>query len=163
MATIRKAKLGDVPNLLYLWKEFMEYHDEMLIKQNPRLKPHLIKRKNAEIIFKKFIKKNIRSKNSLVSIAEVNGKPAGYSLIYIKTNIPVFELGKIGHISDLFVKKQYRGMKISSKFKNEGIIWFKKKRIKYISLQVYTDNKFAHSIYKKWGFFDYHIEMRRRI
>lgn len=160
---IRKANLKDVPTIVKLWKEFMKDHDKIVIKENPKLKPHLVKKKDAADIFRKMIQKNIRSKNGVVHIAEVDGKSAAYSLIFIKDNIPVYKLEKIGYMSDMFVRKEFRGLRISSKFKDEAIKWFKKKRINYISLKVYPENKHAHSIYKNWDFFDYQIDMRRKI
>jgi hypothetical protein len=32
-----------------------------------------------------------------------------------------------------------------------------------LSLPVYNDKPDAHAIYKKWGFFDYYIEMRKEL
>ena len=84
-------------------------------------------------------------------------------MVFIKDNIPIFELKELGYFSDLYVKKQFRKLGISSKLRDEAIKWFKKKKMKYISIALYPDNKFAHSVYKKWGFMDYHIEMRREI
>ncbi len=160
---IRKANLKDVPTIVNLWKEFMKYHDEILIKKNKKVKPHLVKKKNAANIFRKFVRKNILSKNSIIFVAEIEGKLVGYSLNYIKDNIPIFNVGRIGYICDLFVKKEFRRMRISTKLKNESIKWFKKKGIKYASITVHNYNELAHSIYKKWGFFDFHIEMRKKI
>lgn len=159
---IREATLKDVPTLLRLWEDFMGYLDG-IVKKNSKLKPYLVKKKGSSGIFGKFIRKNIRSKNSVVYIAEVGGNPAGYSLIYVKDDVPIFRLEKIGYIGDLFVKKEFRGQKISSGFRDEAMRWFKKKGIRHVSLAVYKDNEFAHSIYRKWGFFDYHVEMRRKI
>lgn len=160
---VRKARLKDIPIILKMWKEFIKDHDCILIKKNPKLESHLTKTKNAKNKFRYFIQKNIRSRNGVVFIAEVEEKPVGYSLNYIKKNIPIFKLEKIGHMSDLFVKKEYRGMKISSKFKEEAMRWFKEKGVKYISIKVFQDNKHAHSIYDKWRFFDYKMEMRKNI
>ena len=163
MISVRKASLKDVPTILQLWKEYMRYHDEIIIKKNTKLKPHLIRKKNAANNFIRYIKKNIRSKNAMAYLAEVNGKPAGYCLISIRKNTPIYKLEKIGYINELFVRKEFRGRRISSKFRDEAIKWFKKRGMKYILLEVMSDNKFAHSIYGKWGFFDYHIEMRMKI
>jgi len=81
----------------------------------------------------------------------------------IKKNTPIFSLEKLGHISDLFVRKKFRGIGISSMFRDEAIRWFKKKRMKYATLDVYPDNVIPYKIYKKWGFFDFHLEMRKKI
>lgn len=159
---IREARLRDIPVIMKLWKEFMTYHDDM-VKKDPRLKDQLLIRKNAADNFKGFLKKNIKSKDAMVYIAEVGREPAGYSLIYIKKNIPIYKLDKTGYLSDLFVRKRFRGLGLSSKFNNTAIKWFKKKGIKYLSIHVYSYNDKARFIYKKWGFFDFHVEMRRKI
>lgn len=161
--TIRQAKLKDVGEVVSLWENFMDEHDKIILKKNPRLKAYLVRKKNAAGIFRKFIQKNIKSKNAVVYIAEVDGKSAGYCLVFIKDNIAVFNLKKIGYISDLFVKKDYRGRGISSKFMDAAIRFVKNKKIKHISLVVKKDNKSAYSVYKRWGFLDYHIEMRKRL
>ena len=127
------------------------------------LKPLLIRKKDAARIFRKFVQKNIRSKIGIVHIAEINGKPVGYSLAFIKDNVRVYKTEKVGYISDLFIKKESRAKGISSKFKDEAIKWFRKKGINHISIAVHKENRLAYSIYRKWGFLDYHIEMRRKI
>ena len=161
--TIREAKIKDSATITELAKEFMNYHDETVIKNNILMKPYLDKKKNHSAIFRKFLDKNIRSRNAVVFIAEADGIPAGYSLNYIKKNVPIFKMEKIGYISDLFVKKEYRGNNISTKLKDCAMQWFRSKGINHISLCVYNDNEFAHSIYKRWGFINYHVEMRRKI
>jgi GNAT superfamily N-acetyltransferase len=160
---IRKATLKDVSKIVNMWKDFMKYHDEVVVKKNPKTKPHLVKKKDAAKRFRKYIKTKIRSRNATIHIAEIDEKAVGYSLVYIESTVPIFKVDKIGRIGDLYVKKEFRGRGISSRFKEEAVKWFKKKGMKYMSIQVYTDNKFAHSIYKHWGFFDYHLEMRRKI
>lgn len=161
--TIREATVKDVPASVRLWEEFVKEHDETMTKNNPKIRPYIVKKKSASRIFEKFARRSIRSKKSVVHVAETNGTPAGYSLIYIKDAIPVFRLEKIGYICDLFVKKEFRNRKISSRLMDEAMRWFKKKGIKQISLAVYKDNEFAHSIYKKWGFIDNQVEMRRKM
>ena len=45
----------------------------------------------------------------------------------------------------------------------EACKWFKKHGIKHITIGVNPENERAHLIYKKWGFFDFRIEMRNKI
>lgn len=54
-------------------------------------------------------------------------------------------------------------MKLSPRLKGKAIKWLKNKGLKHVSIIVYVDNKFAHSVYRKWGFFDFKMEMRRKI
>lgn len=163
MVLIREATTKDIPAIVDMWEEFMQNHDETLIKENTQLKFYLSKNKNAAQNYKKFVQKHIKSKNGIVYMAEVNGKIAGFTLMFIKDEIPIFKIKKIGFGSDLYVKKEFRRMNISSKLTAQAIKWLKKKEIKCVSLTLYNDNKLAHSIYKKWGFFDYKIEMRKLI
>lgn len=163
MIKVRKAKLKDVDNIVILWNEFMEGHDKIVLKKTPQLKQFLIRKKNAAEIFRKFVKKNIMSKNGMVYLAEANNEPAGYSLVLIKSNIVVYKIKKVGYISDLYVRKDYRKNHISSRFKELAIKWLKENKIKHVSIAVHKENEVAYSIYKKWGFIDYHVELRKKI
>lgn len=165
--TVRNARLEDVFIILELWKEFIAEQDELVFKENPQIEPYfrkyLRKRKNAANLFKAFIQENIRSDDVLVLIAEVKGEPVGFSLTIIQNTIPIFVVEKIGAISDLFIKKHFRGRGLSSQLKNETIKWLKKKDITHVTITVNADNKHAHEIYKEWGFLDFQVVLRRAI
>jgi GNAT superfamily N-acetyltransferase len=163
MVTIRRACLRDVETIIKLWKEFLKQHDEIVMKGNPRLRPYFIRKNDAAKVMERFVIKNIRSRNAIIHVAEAEGKPVGYALSFIKKNNPVYRLERMGHISDLFVIKEYRGLGISSMFKNEAVKWFKRKGVEYISLSVSKENRKAHHIYDRWGFLDYRTEMRMKI
>lgn len=163
MIRIRKATLKDVSLIVDLWKEFMKVHDKIVLQKNKKLVPYNKRLNNAHLIYKKFVAENLTSGKGAVFIAEVDKEVAGYSLIFIKDNIPVFELKRYGYFSDLYVRKEFRRKGISSQLVKRGIKWFKKKGIKHVSIALYSDNEYAHSIYKKWGFFDYHVDMRKKI
>ena len=160
---IRKAKLTDINAIVNLWEEFMKDHDKIILKINPKVKIYIDRKSSAKLCFKKFAVKQIKSKNGLLLIAEVDKKPAGYCLSLIKTDIPIYKINKLGYISDLFVKKQFRGMNISSKFKDLSFEWFKKRKIKQASIVVYYWNKQSLGIYKKWGFFERQLELRKKL
>lgn len=153
MITIRKAGLKDAHAITELWKEFMRNIDEIM-DLDPKEKQAFSMKDNAPELFKKFLIKNIRSVNAGVFIAEVDGKIAGYSLAYIEKNIPVFILKRIGYISDLFVRKEYRGTGVSSRLKDETIGFFRERGIRHLKILVPETDHHARSIYKKWGFYD---------
>lgn len=163
MINVRKANIKDVDILIRLWIRFMKVHDAAVLKRNPQLRPHTRLSNNAILIFRKFISTQIRSKNALVSIAQAGDKPVGYALTFIKKNIPVFDMDRLGYISDMYVAPEYQGKGVSSRLKDEAFKWLREKKMKYVSLVVYADNEHAHEVYKNWGFFDQSIEMRREI
>ena len=160
---IKEANLSDVPKIADLWIEFMKEHDNIIINENPKLKEFEIKDNNRDGSYKEFLNSHMESKDGTVFIAENNGEIVGYALIFIKDEIPIYKNKKIGCASDLYVKKNFRNKGISSKLRDKSIEWFKEKGIKFLSTPMYPDNKFVHSLFKKWGFFDYKIEMRKKI
>ncbi|MFC1768559.1 GNAT family N-acetyltransferase [Nanoarchaeota archaeon] len=160
---IRKAKLNDMGAILELWDQFIMDHDKIVFREKPSFRPYLKIKKNGRSIVEEFYKKHIRSKNGQVFIAEDKGKPIGYCLVYIDNNIPVFELEKLGYISDMFLLKEYRRKGISSLFFKESKKWCKKKGLKYMSINVNSVNSVARKVYRSWGFEDQRIEMRMRV
>jgi len=160
---VRKAKIEDAHKIVEMWKEFMKEHDNLVASSNKELKTHIMIKSDGYIAFSSYVKKNLRSRNAFIQVAEKDGEMAGYAICLIKNNIPVFKIGKIGHFSDLYIRKKYRKKGISSKFRDDAISWFKKKGIQYLAIGVNPENEYAHSIYKKWGFIDYYIEMRKKI
>ncbi len=163
MALIRKADIKDIPSVVGIWKEFMREHDKIVLKKNEKLRTYTPKKKNAADNYRAFITKQLKGGKGAIFIAEIGGKLAGFTLIIIKDEIPIFKIEKIGYISDLFVKKEHSGKGLGSKLMDESINWFKKNKLKHISVGLYADNENAHLFYKKKGFFDYKFEMRRGI
>lgn len=163
MITIRTARLADVPMVTKLWKEFVKDQAEIIIGNNAKSKPFLVQRLDAAKNFADWAKRKIRSRSAKVYIAEVDGEPAGFSLIFIRTWPPILRLRRLGYMDDLFVKKEFRGLGISSKLHKEATKWFRQKGMRHVALTVGTGNEPAHSIYEKRGFFDYHVEMRKKL
>lgn len=160
---IKKADSNRVNEIVDLWLEFMDEHDKIIINDNPVLKNYESKDKNMGESYKEFLKSYIESDKGIVYLAEENEEIIGYTLIFIKNEIPIYENKKVGYISDLYVKKDFRKKGISTQLKDRSLEWFKDKGIKIIAVPMYPDNKHAHSLYKKWGFIDYKFELRKII
>jgi len=159
---IRKATLKDASLLFLLALELMA-HNRNLNKKDKVRYELLELVPNIRILWKKWVTKNITSPNGYVLVASFNGKTVGYSLNFIKENTKVYLVKKTGYVGDLYIKRGYRNKGIATKFKELAFKWFRKKGMKYVSIAVHSKNVKAHLIYKKWGFFDYHIEMRKKL
>ena len=159
----RKAKLQDVPTIVSMWKQFMNDHDKIIIPRDSRIRHQVKRTKDSHEKFERFVAKNIRSRNSIVLIASLGGKITGFAQGIIK-NIPsIFVIDKIGLISDLYVKKEFRGKGLGSKMIAELEKAFKQKKLKYSSLGVYHTNPRAQKLYLKQGYHAFKIEMRKRL
>jgi GNAT superfamily N-acetyltransferase len=161
MISIRRARPRDINALAALWKGLMSHHTKLYGRDARAVNLKL--RKDAESIWRRYALRQMRSSNGLVLIVEDDGVPVGYSLNIIKPNIPIFRIRKLGHIGDLYLKPGYRGKGIGTRLRGTVFRWFRKKGIKHTSIAVHPINSVSCSIYRKWGFSDYHLEMRRRL
>jgi GNAT superfamily N-acetyltransferase len=163
MITVRKAKVNDIELILYFEKKLIESANEIMNKYCPQHNIDFSLKSNYEEILSKYLKSMIYSKNGSIFIAEYNGKPAGHIVLSIQKSHPIFKLKYYGRINTIFIKKKFRGKGISSKLKNEAKKWFKRKKIKRVSLNVFPDNKNAINVYKKWGLSISLLEMRMNL
>lgn len=163
MINIRTGKIKDVPQVANLWKEFMIEHDRNVVKNNKLLKEQVIKLKTGNQKFKTHLIKLLKTRKGKLFVAEDNGNIVGYNLAQIKSEIPVFKLRRFGLIADLYIKKEFRGQGIATIFKDKAVEWFKRNNLRYMSINVYPDNSHAYMIYKKWGFTDFKLTMRKKI
>ncbi len=93
--------------------------------------------------FEKEIRENMLAK---YIVAEVEGKVVGYVGIWLIIDE--------GHITNIAVSKDYRGMGIG-KFLMMGMIDFcKKQGIHNMTLEVRASNTVAQNLYRKMGFLD---------
>ena len=145
MIKIREATLKDTEQITKLWKGLMDYHKKLLKLKN-RLK------KNSEAIFKKFVIKNIKSKNSILIVAEEDKQLIGYLMGFIKDEPPIYNEDKIGYISDGFVIKEKRRKGVMKKLVNKAKPFFKKKKMKRVYLRADTSNTVGVRSWEKIGF-----------
>jgi ribosomal protein S18 acetylase RimI-like enzyme len=158
--TIRKAKLSDVPAIDRLGNGLVDYHVKIYTKDDAYYNK---RNKKADSNWRKWVRKNIKSKNGLVLIAYHKEKPVGYCLSFIKNNIPLFKINKYGYVSDLYVEKSCRGKGIGKKLLNESKKFFKNKKIRYMELVTNHNNYKSIKFYQKYGFKEYSKTMRIRI
>jgi len=97
---IRKTTSADLPAIVELWKELMDFHRN--------LDPFFSRSKAGHESFLKWIEKGIESDSTEIFVADDSGKIQGYILIEISNYPPVFELKKYGMISDAAVSIDYR-------------------------------------------------------
>lgn len=148
----RKAKLSDV-GILNEFQNGIGIHERPLdvnIKRKGKIQYYA----NEDIV------NSLKSKNSLVLIAELNKKPIGCGFAEIRKNHGSWsKFSHKGYIGLMFVREDYRGKGVGSLILKELLKWLRKMKIKDIRLQVYQNNAIAKNTYLKAGFKDYIIEM----
>ena len=160
---IRKARLNEVSKVVKLadllvnsTKSENWTNDALYLEQEKKKQDYL---ENLT----KFYTKKIHSKNAILLVAENEGKLVGYLLAYIVKEIPIYVIDKTGYIGDIYVLPEYRGRGIATKLKDAAFLWFSEKGINTASIKTRFVNKNAIKIYKKWGFFEYTVSLRKKI
>lgn len=81
-------------------------------------------------------------------------------LVHTKTNPMCLLLLKFGHISDVFVEKNFRKLGVAKQFLKKLKKWFKNKNLKHIELSVHEKNEVGKKAWAKYGLEDYMIKKR---
>jgi ribosomal protein S18 acetylase RimI-like enzyme len=151
---IRKATLADLPAVVELWKELMDFHSNLDSFFSRSLDGHES--------FRSWIEKELESDSAELFVAEFSGEVLGYIKIEISNYPPVFELKKFGVISDAAVAMEYRRNGIGEALFQHAMKWFKEKDIKRVELRVANVNNVALGFWKKMGFAPYMTTMCRQ-
>lgn len=90
------AKDTHVPEMVEIWKEFMDFHKD--------IDPHFTRSEDGHSNFEKFVKNLIKADNAQVLVALERGQVVAYSISKIAEHPPVFQHRTYGLIVDLAVK-----------------------------------------------------------
>lgn len=108
-----------------------------------------------DYVVKDYFKNIIKKPNHILLCYEEDNTIVGY--IYLK---PLTEGSKIAFINGLFVEEEYRGKGIATKLIDEAIK-IAKENYNYIEINVMYNNEVAYKIYKKLGFNDLSVTLRK--
>jgi GNAT superfamily N-acetyltransferase len=162
MYIIRKATLADLDSIVVLWKGLMSHH-RSLAKKKSAERDLVELAPDAERRWRLWARKNMRSMNGLLLVAEEDEEIIGYSLNNIKSNVKLFRVKKFGYLSDIFVAKTHRKRGIGNAFLKAALAWFRKKRMRYASIAYRACNRQAGQVYRRWGFHDNSVELVRKL
>lgn len=153
MVTIRKATTKDYEQLRSMSTDFLfeEYNrfDKDINREYPRA------------CLPKRLKKNLKSKKVILFIALDKGKAVGFIGGEIEKAYTFWRFKEAGYLFQLYVIPSYRRRGVGKELTKTILNWFKKRKIKWIKLHVYANNPRAHSLYKKLGFKDFMIELKK--
>ena len=107
------------------------------------------------------LEKELNDKDGLMLVAEDNGQIVGYFRGSVEKAPDYTSVKKIGIVYDLFVKPQHRNKEIGKKLMEAAMAWFNTKKVKNIELSVDARNADAINFWKKSGFSEYKLRLRR--
>jgi ribosomal protein S18 acetylase RimI-like enzyme len=154
---IRKATTEDLEALFKL-KLKLKNQD---ISIDPYLKPI----EEAKEVYKKYLIRDLKKQGTdrITLVAVKNNKIVGCIRGTLARTLHVLNVTFRGTIDNLFVEKEYRGNSAAKKLIEGVISWFKEKKVDVMTLHIYPSNSKAKSLYKKFGFKEYTLNMNRRL
>ncbi len=148
----RKATLKDLEQL----KKFQQG----LVKFERPFDPTL---KKGEIEYYD-LQKLLGSAEAYVVVAEIEKKVIGCGFGEIRNDdLSYTNISKFGYVGLMYVEEKYRGEGAGRMIIESVINWFKEKKISEVRLKVYANNKNAIEAYRKNGFQDFVLEMRKTL
>jgi len=144
---IREAVMEDVPAIIEIWKELMDFH-----KERDRF---FSRSATGHESFADFITGHISNESSYVFVAETGEDIVGYCLAIVEKHPPVLEVQEYGLVQDLAVTSKYRRSGIGERLFKEARGWFSEKGVRRIETRVAKSNKAATEFWAKMGFIPY--------
>ena len=144
---IREATKEDVPNILPVWRELMEFHAER--------DPYYVTCDGAEEAFAKYVLENIEKDDACVFVTQKNDEIVGYCQCLVVKTPPVFELKQFGNIADTTVLEKYRRNDIGEQMVERAMEWFQSKGLTRIEVRVAVSNEVSTQFWRKMGFSTY--------
>jgi [ribosomal protein S18]-alanine N-acetyltransferase len=148
---IRKARKNDIEPLSKLVEQLIDYIHQI---------DKYYKSSSGRSGLKSHLNKQLKNKLVRVFIAEEKDEIIGYIVGSIMDSPSWVISERNGLIEDAFIKENYRRKGAGVKLFNELLSWFKKEKIRYITLGVHAKNKIGINAWKKFGFIEYGIKMR---
>jgi len=146
-AVIRAATRRDIPALVALWEELMEFHRA----RDPFFTPSA----NGSHIFARFVEENIRSDTACVLVATVDAKIVGYCQGMVDRHPPALAVSDYGQILDFGVTAAYRRTGIGAQMFRALHDWFRQEGMRRIEVRHSTFNEIGAEFWPKMGFTPY--------
>lgn len=110
-----------------------------------------------------YFKKHITDENSITVLAEYNGELVGLLIGTIIETAAYRTVGRQAKLLSIYVKEEYRKMKIGSGLMEKFTEFAKEKGMKSMEVTAYVRNETALNFYRNNGFEDYVITLEREL
>jgi len=151
--TIRQATLSDLDHLVALEETFWQERQAMMDGSYRHVEAPMPRETMAD---------RVTGEGFRTFVAELDGDMLGYLVARIhRVVLPKNNAETEGAICDVYVRPGHRRRGIASELYRAASEWFTEEGCDCEKLTVYASNP-ASALYKKWGFTEFSINMRKR-
>ena len=150
---IRDGRIEDKEEIYTLWKEAIEYHDNI---SDIDLEPD----DEAPELYMKYYETYVKSEDKKALIAEDNGQIIGYLLGGIPKKSPIRWVSHCAYMGGISVAPNKRQKGIGSRLLREFSLWAKEKGMNSIMVNVVSENL---TFFEKQGFKTLELCLRKSI
>jgi len=148
--TVRRASECDIPAMLRLWREMMDWHAAV----EPRFRP--LPCPGGERAWEDHLRRDIwENQDWCVFVAEMDGKLVGQIIGWVRDPVPVFEPVRYGYITDAVVTNSARRQGVGQALFSALKAWFREQGVTTLQLQIAHNNPTAQAFWRAMGGTDY--------
>ncbi|MEW5693382.1 MAG: GNAT family N-acetyltransferase [Candidatus Hydrogenedentota bacterium] len=152
---IGQASLADIENIIDLWLEFVKHHS--------RIDAKLELDENACSYYRNYLNTLLHKDTTGAFVAKDKEKCIGYILGGLKQCPQPLKQYNYGLIAELYVDDNYRKLKIGKELLERIEEWFKLKNVKYIEVDVFSENEEGVAFWKNSRYKTKRYIMRKEI
>jgi ribosomal protein S18 acetylase RimI-like enzyme len=132
----------------------------MLVAHHARLSPLFESAEDGRGKWSKYLDNRFSEKSTRLIVAQEDGELVGFMLCLLQPNAPIFKERTIGVISDVYVNEERRRKGVAKEMLKVALRWFKKNRVRTVSLSVAAANFEARVAWGQLGFKPHMIHKR---
>ncbi len=155
MVRILEAREEHVPQIVEVWKGFVDLHAER--------DPVFTRCREGHLNFASWVRELIASPDAQVLVALEDGDIVGYALTMEKVYPPVYERTTYGEVTDMAVMEGHRRHGIGTALLERVREWCRERGLDRIELRMMPTNPMAAAFWRKHGFLDYIHVMYREL
>lgn len=147
---IRPATENDLPEMLRLWREMMDFHAHCNERFRPRSVPE------AEQAWANYLREEIWGSDEwCLFVAEGHNRLLGQIAGELREPAPVFERNTYGYVTDIVVDPVARRHGIGRALFEALEEWFQERGATHLQLQVLAGNRASQAFWRAMGCTDY--------
>jgi GNAT superfamily N-acetyltransferase len=144
---IRLANRRDIPDIVRLWEELMDYHRE--------LDPFFTRARHGADLFRRFLEQNLENEAACVLVAQAEDGVVGYCQGLMEQHPPLVMESDYGQVLDFMVTASHRHTGIGRQMFEALCKWFRREGVRRIEVRHSTFNALAARFWPQMGFKPY--------